>query len=260
MAEKYKPSPEELFAAENSLTPEQKEASLVREEGYQLGGREALKERSRNQGSSSRKIEKAVVEVDPEILKLSVDTVDLGPRLTTNFQKACRINNIKTIEQLVTHSTISLRADGFGHTSFNALNKWLEERGLSLRKTTWNMTDEELLYSPEAIKQDWDIEFNLEDLFLKISDLKDKFLQAEPAHGEEIISILNKAGKITVFDLLEEHYGPLGDLFDWKDTLVKPLKDFFKKNYNIEIGYFSPGGFDIITRWRNAKIKPEQSS
>ena len=154
----------------------------------------------------------------------------------------------------MTHSRRSFKVKGFGDKSLDRLNQWLENHGLSFRKTASDMTDEELLNSPEGLKQDYDIEFNLEDLFIKISSLKGKFLELEPRRGEQIFDLLDRAGKKTIFDLLTSEY----DIFailnrNW--DLFTPLIDFFKKNYNIDIHYCSPGSLEQITRWYNAKLK-----
>lgn len=253
--EKYTPTEEDIFAAENSLTPEQKEASLIREEGYQLGARQAHKESRKAEGASSERTEKTVVKIDPELLKGSISIIELGPIFTVKFQNMCSKKNILTIEQLTVHSAMSLRGDGFGDKSLRALNQWLGKRGLSLRKGVFDMSDEELLNSPEAIKQDFRrLDFNLEDLFIKISDVKDRFLESEPIYGEQIINLLDRAGKKTVFDLLDEEHG-LEDLFNRDYELMSHLVDFFKKNYNISIGYCNPGVLHTVTRWYNAKLE-----
>ena len=210
--------------------------------------------------TSSETTEKVVVKVDPEILKKSIDVVDLGPRLTVSFEKMCRVKHIGTIEQLVSYSRMSLRGQGFGDKGLGAMNQWLGERGLSLRKTTWDVTDEELLNSPEALKQDWRIDFNLEDLFLTISDLRGEFLKAEPTYGEQIISLLERAGKRTIFDLLESHWDGLTEILNNDHNLFGLLDDFFHKNYNMRIGYCSSGELEQIARWYNTKLKQKKTA
>lgn len=69
---------------------------------------------------------------------------------------------------------------------------------------------------------------------------------------------MDKAGKKTIFDLLEGEAFALEDILNSNYDLIGRLKNFFKKSYNIEIGYCAPGPLNQITRWYNAKLKLKQ--
>jgi DNA-directed RNA polymerase alpha subunit len=125
--EAYKPSEEELFAAENSLTPKQKQASLIREEGFRLGEKSA-KENIAGEPSHP--------EFSSEIQKLlrqpAKDITFRTTRSHTVFFNYIETSNIKTVEDVIRNGKRNFMvAKNVGRIAGMELDEWLKNHSLN---------------------------------------------------------------------------------------------------------------------------------